>query len=203
MRKITQKRIVVASHNAGKIKEISALLRPRGISKVISGADFDLPEPIENGDSFMANAEIKSRYFAQHTGELSLADDSGLCVDILPNALGIHSGRYAQTPDGTRDFPFAMEKLRQELIAISGTDKGHSAYFICALSLCWADGIVANFEGRCAGILHFPPTGELGFGYDPIFIPHGQTATFATQPNLKTTIGHRTRAFQKLVKSAF
>jgi len=205
MRKVTQNRLVVASHNEGKIREISALLRPYGMRDVVSGASFGIAEPVENGDSFVANAEIKSRYFAAHAGELSLADDSGLCVDILPDALGIHSGRYAEKPDGTRDFGWAMEKLRQELLEISGTDEGHSAYFSCALSLCWNDGIVANFEGRCAGILRFPASGECGFGYDPIFVPHGQAGSFAEPAiaKLKNSIGHRAKAFEKLVRAVF
>lgn len=183
--------LVIASHNAGKVREIGALLAPMGIT-VKSAADLDLPEPIEDGDSFVANALLKSRSAVKHSALASLADDSGLVVPSLNGAPGIYSARWAGE---SKDFSLAMHRLQDE-----GCVTGTPAYFVCVLALSYPDGSDKSFEGRVDGTLTFPPRGEKGFGYDPVFVPDGYEQTFAEiDGELKQSISHRADAFHKFV----
>lgn len=189
-------RLILATHNAGKVREIGALLAPFGLS-VSSASEHNLPEPEENGSTFAANAEIKARAAAQGTGLPTLADDSGLGVVALGGAPGIYSARWAGEH---KDFTLAMDKVRAELEAKDIPQTDWQAYFICDLCLCLPDGSVMHFEGRIDGTLQFPPRGDKGFGYDPIFVPEGETRSFAQMDAVeKHAISHRARAFAKLV----
>ena len=188
-------RLLVASHNAGKVVEIEALLAPYGVTTV-GAATLGLPEPEETGASFEENAELKARAAAEASGLLSLADDSGLVVPALGGAPGIYSARWAGQG---KDFRFAMARVEKEL-----GDKDRRAFFVAVLALASppADhgGETALFRGEAHGRLVFPPRGERGFGYDPIFLPDGYDMTFGElDPNLKHRISHRARAFEKLV----
>ena len=188
--------MVVASHNPGKVREIAALLEPRGLS-VTSAAELGLPEPEENGASFLENARIKARAAADGAAMPALADDSGLVVPALGGRPGIHSARWAG-PD--RDFRKAMARVEEEL---AGTHD-RSAYFVCVLCLAWPDGRARSFEGRVHGRLVWPPRGARGFGYDPIFRADGEAMTFGEmEPAQKLAISHRARAFAKLVAALF
>lgn len=199
-RKFTDKKLVIASHNKGKIGEITELLEPYGV-EVVGGPEFNLEEPEETGSTFIENAEIKSRYFAKHTKLPSLSDDSGLTVKSLDGAPGIYSARWAGPK---KDFNLAMKKVEEALLEETRVAEGQGASFICALSLCWPDGHVESFEGKVDGKLTFPPRGDKGFGYDPIFIPRGHDITFGEMdPAKKHTMSHRAHALQKLVKACF
>ena len=193
--------IIVASHNVGKISEIGDLLAPFGVASV--GADaLGLDEPEETGTDFIANAELKAHAAAMATGRPALADDSGLAVDALDGAPGIYSARWAQTPDGTRDFAFAMQKVETALA--QKPDAPRLARFICALSLAWPDGHAESFEGQVAGTLVWPMRGNNGFGYDPVFLPLGGDLTFGEMsPQAKHAISHRADAFAQLVAGCF
>ena len=193
--------IIIASHNVGKISEIGDLLAPFGVASV--GADaLGLDEPEETGADFIANAELKAHAAAMATGRPALADDSGLAVDALNGAPGIYSARWAQTPDGTRDFGFAMQKVETALA--QKPDAPRTARFICALSLAWPDGHAESFEGQVAGTLVWPMRGDNGFGYDPVFLPLGGDLTFGEMsPQAKHTISHRADAFAQLVAGCF
>jgi XTP/dITP diphosphohydrolase len=189
-------RLVLATHNAGKLKEISQLLAPLGI-QVASAAEYGLPEPEETGDSFAANAALKALAAAGGSGLPALADDSGLSVHALGGAPGIYSARWAG-PE--KDFALAMARIERELGA--ATDR--RAAFVCVLALAWPDGRVESVEGRIEGSLVFPPRGGKGFGYDPIFVPEGGTETFAEiDPMEKQRISHRARAFARLLALCF
>lgn len=191
--------LVLATHNAGKLREIAALLAPHGVDAV-GAAALGLAEPEETGDSFVANAALKARAAAA-TGLPALADDSGLVVPALGGAPGIHSARWAG-PE--RNFATAMERLRQELDGDWITASDFSAYFVCALALVWPDGHCDAVEGRVYGRLDWPPRGDKGFGYDPIFSPRGHDITFGEmEPEAKHAISHRADAFRKLVAACF
>lgn len=184
--------IVIATHNPGKVPEIAALLKGY-VSTFYNAKELDLPEPVEDGDSFAANARIKALSAAERAGKVSLADDSGLAVSALDGAPGIYSARWAG-PD--KDFSVAMQKIRDEL----GDSEDRRAAFICALCIAWPDGHTEVFEGRVDGTLEFPPRGDKGFGYDPIFVPDGYDITFAEmEPQAKHSMSHRADAFHKLV----
>lgn len=186
--------LVVASHNPGKVREIADLLGPHGIEPISAGA-LDLPEPEETGLTFIANAELKAVQAADLSGLPALADDSGLCVEALDGNPGIYSARWAG-PD--KDFGLAMRRVWQELTA-RGPDVGHNAHFICALCVAWPDGHTESFEGRVDGVIVWPPRGDRGFGYDPIFMPHGHRITFGEMaPQAKHAMSHRARAFAQL-----
>ncbi len=206
MRKFTADRIVVASHNKGKVREIAALLSPYGV-KAISAAALDLPEPVEDGDSFIENAQLKALSAAENSGLVALADDSGLVVPALGGRPGIHSGRWAVNPEtGLRDFNYAMNQLEIELgkIDATKTPDHRSAYFICVLSIAWPDEHVISFEGRVYGTLVWPIRGNNGFGYDPMFRPGDYAVTFGEMEVAKKhAISHRANAFKKLINACF
>lgn len=187
------RKLLIASHNAGKVREIAELLAPLAIS--IAGADeLGLPEPEETGSTFAENAEIKARAAVKVAGLAALADDSGLVVGALGGAPGIYSARWAG-PE--KNFTFAMARVRHELEERHGTD--YSAKFVCALALAWPGQEVRVFEGEVKGSLSFPPRGGNGFGYDPIFVADGMDETFGElDPAVKHAISHRARAFAKL-----
>ncbi|MBT4905521.1 MAG: RdgB/HAM1 family non-canonical purine NTP pyrophosphatase [Rhodospirillaceae bacterium] len=196
-------RLVIASHNAGKVREIADLLKPFAVSVQSAGA-LGLPEPEETGATFAENAILKARASAaappDGSGQAALADDSGFSVAALGGAPGIHAARFAERADGVRDFDWAMEQLH-EASAEAGEDL---AWFTCALALAWPDGHVEVFEGRVDGSLAWPPRGDRGFGYDPIFVPRGGTLTFAEMdPDAKHAISHRAIAFRALIDACF
>jgi len=189
---------VLASHNAGKLREIAGLLRPYKMT-VISAVELGLPEPVETGETFVENAELKARAAATASGMVALSDDSGLCVVALDNAPGIYSARWAG-PD--KDFAVAMARVEKELERTGATDR--RAYFVCALSLCWPDGHCESFQGEVHGQLVFPPRGARGFGYDPIFLADGYDVTFGEiDPDVKHAISHRAHAFRQMIDACF
>jgi XTP/dITP diphosphohydrolase len=201
VRKLRPGKLVIASHNAGKVREIKALLGPYGVEPV-SAAELDLPEPEETGTTFFANAELKARQAADLSGLPALADDSGLCVEALGGDPGVFTANWAETATG-RDWNLAMRKVEDALVA-KGSDVGRDAHFICVLALAWPDGHVEWFEGRADGTLTWPPRGTVGFGYDPVFVPLGRRETFAElDPAEKHAISHRADAFAKLVDAVF
>ena len=188
-------RLVIASHNAGKVVEIDDLLGPFAI-EVIGATALGLAEPEETGTTFQANALLKAQAAAKASGIPALSDDSGLSVWGLGGAPGIYSARWGG-PD--KDFYAAMARVEAEL----GDKPDRSASFFCVLSLAWPDGSVRSFEGRVDGTLVFPPRGDHGFGYDPIFVPDGDTRTFGEMEMAeKKTFNHRARAFAKLIGAA-
>ena len=193
--KFTGGKLVIASHNPGKLVEITALLAPYRI-ETLGAARLGLAEPEETGSTFEANASLKAHAAMKATGLPALADDSGLVVPALSGAPGIYSARWAG-PD--RDFTFAMERVHREL-----GDKDRSATFVSVLALAWPDGDEALFRGEVHGRLTWPARGDQGFGYDPIFIPEGYATTFGEMgPEQKYGIDHRSRAFAKLVEACF
>lgn len=187
--------LLLASHNKGKLREIEDLLRPLGIA-VTSAGDLNLPEPEETGDSFEANSALKACAAAEASGLTALADDSGICVPALGSAPGIYSARWAGE---TKDFAMAMEQVRRELEARGVAAEGAEAYFVCVLTLADKSGAVHHVRGEVHGTLTFPPRGNQGFGYDPIFIPTGHRETFGEMDAAaKHAISHRARAFEAL-----
>lgn len=198
MRRIGGK-LVIATHNAGKLREIRDLLAPFGI-ECLSAADLDLPEPDEIGTTFVDNADLKARQAADLSGLPALADDSGICIDALGGRPGIHTANWAEDAEGNRDWLRAMQKAWSELEA-AGPEASRDAHFACALAIVWPnDGQAESFEGRVDGTLVWPPRGEKGFGYDPMFVPAGHNVTFAEMdPADKHRISHRADAFRKLV----
>lgn len=198
-RRLAPGRLVIASHNAGKVREIGELLGPHGV-ETVSAAALGLPEPPETGTTFVANAELKARAAADLSGLPALADDSGLCVEALGGDPGIFSARWAG--EG-KDFGLAM-RLVHEAMERAGPEAGHDAHFICALALAWPDGHIESFEGRVDGIIVWPPRGTKGFGYDPMFQPLGRSQTFGEiDPDEKHAMSHRADAFRQLVAACF
>jgi XTP/dITP diphosphohydrolase len=188
-------RLLIASHNPGKVVEITALLAPFGI-KVLGAAALGLAEPEETGTTFEANAALKARAAVTATGLAALADDSGLVVPALDGAPGIYSARWAGPG---KDFDVAMARVHQEL-----GDKDRAASFVSVLALAWPDGEAALFRGEISGRLTWPPRGDNGFGYDPMFIAEGYSQTFGELPSHeKYAIDHRARAFKQLVAACF
>lgn len=193
MRKFQDKELVIATHNPGKCREIVELLRPY-VGKFYTAGELNLPEPEETGSSFVANAVLKAKAAALASGKVSLADDSGVVVSALQGAPGIYSARWAG-PE--KDFGKAMAEVNR----LVGDNPDRAAAFICVLALAWPDGHVETFEGRIDGTLAWPPRGEKGFGYDPIFVPEGETKTYGEiEPHEKHATSHRARAFGKLVR---
>jgi XTP/dITP diphosphohydrolase len=194
-RRFAEPRLVLATHNPGKVVEIADLLRPFR-AEVVSAGALGLPEPDETEATFTGNAELKARAAALASGLPALADDSGLAVPALGGAPGIYSARWAGPG---KDFRTAMERVQRELGA-----GDRRAYFVCALSLCWPDGHLETVEGRCHGSLVWPPRGDRGFGYDPMFVPDGHAATFGEmEPAAKHAMSHRADAFRQLVARCF
>ena len=205
-RKLLPGKLVIASHNAGKVREIRALLAPFGIEPVSAG-ELDLPEPEETGTTFVENALLKAHASAQGSGLPALADDSGLCVAALGGAPGVYTADWAekQAVEGGpgRDWYMAMGKVEGKLAEL-GPDIDRSAYFICTLAMAWPDGHSEVFEGRVHGTLAWPPRGTMGFGYDPVFVPTGRKQSFAElDPAEKHAMSHRADAFAKLVAAVF
>jgi len=189
---------LVATHNAGKLEEISDLLKPFSIT-VVSSKSLGLPEPVETEDNFIGNARIKAHSGAKASGLVTLADDSGICVDGLAGAPGVYTADWAETPDG-RDFKLAMARTWAELETVSAPYP-RTAQFRCTLVLAWPDGHDEVFEGVMPGKVIWPMRGAQGHGYDPIFVPSGHDVTFAEMaPTLKNQISHRADAFRKLVE---
>ena len=205
-RRLGSETLVIATHNAGKLKEIGALLAPYGLN-CISAGSLGLPEPAETGTTFVENALIKARAAAQGSGLPALADDSGLCVAALDGRPGVYTADWAERQwfEGApgRDWYMAMGKV-EGLLAEQGPDVDRSGYFVCVLAIAWPDGESAVYEGRVNGTLTWPPRGTLGFGYDPVFVPLGASQTFAEiDPEEKHRISHRADAFAKLVAEQF
>jgi XTP/dITP diphosphohydrolase len=208
IRHLTSDRVVIATHNSGKLAEMRELLAPYGIA-AISASELDLAEPAENGMTFAENARIKAQAAASAAGLPALADDSGLAVDALDGAPGIHSARWAG-PD--RDFGRAMETIEARLRERGATMPAERrAHFVSALCLAWPDGHSEEFEALVAGTLVWPPRGTRGFGYDPVFLPDGQQRTFGEMsseekhglPPRGKGLSHRARAFLKLAEACF
>jgi len=192
-------RLVIATHNPGKLREIAALIEPLGIA-CVGAEELGLPEPEEIGNSFADNADLKAREAADLSGLPALADDSGLCVDALHGRPGIFSARWAEDEDGKRDWMRAMEHVWREVGAMQ-PDAAPAAHFACALAIAWPnDGQAETFDGRVDGTLVWPPRGDRGFGYDPMFVPAGYEQTFGElDPELKHAMSHRADAFRKFV----
>ncbi len=195
-RRFSEKQLVIASHNPGKVREIGDLLAPFG-AEVVAAAHLGLAEPEETGSTFVANAKLKALAAARGSGRVALADDSGLCVNGLNGDPGLYSARWAGP---SKDFAIAMAKVLRRLAPVD--DK--SAYFISVLALAWPDGHMETFEGRVTGTIVDPGRGTNGFGYDPIFVPDGHARTFGEfDPADKNAITHRAVAFERLVKACF
>lgn len=198
--------LVIATHNAGKLKEIAALLEPHGV-KCLSAGSLGLPEPAETGTSFVQNALIKARAAAEASGLAALADDSGLSVAALDGRPGVYTADWAERQwfEGKpgRDWYLAMGKVEGLLQAL-GPAAERSCAFHCVLAIAWPDGESVVYEGTAPGTLTWPPRGTMGFGYDPVFVPLGREETFAElDPEEKHRISHRADAFAKLVAEQF
>ncbi|GAO55932.1 RdgB/HAM1 family non-canonical purine NTP pyrophosphatase [Novosphingobium sp. MD-1] len=205
-RHLARGKLVIATHNKGKLREIQALLAPYGV-ECLSAGELGLPEPAETGTTFVENALIKARAAAEAANLPALADDSGLCVAALGGAPGVYTADWAEAApyEGGpgRDWYMAMGKVEGKLCE-QGADTPRDGYFACVLAIAWPDGASAVYEGRAHGTLTWPPRGTLGFGYDPVFVPAGGTRTFAElDPEEKHRISHRADAFAKLVAEQF
>lgn len=197
-RKLVERKIVLATHNAGKVREIGALVEPFGI-EVVSAAALGLEEPDETETTFSGNARIKAHFAAKASGLPAFADDSGLLVDALDGAPGVYTANWAETPQG-RDFPMAMEKV-WSLLEKKNAPFPRKAHFNATLCLAWPDGTDEIFEGQVYGQLVWPMRGNNGFGFDPIFLPDGKSVTFGEMdPREKHKMSHRAVAFRKFVE---
>lgn len=194
-------RILIATHNAGKLEEMGQLFAPHGV-QVVGAAELNLPEPEETETTFLGNARIKARAAVAATGLPALADDSGIEVEALDDAPGVYTADWAETPTG-RDFLMAMTKTHEKLEAIKAPHP-RRARFRATLVLAWPDGHEEVFDGRATGTLVWPIRGRMGHGYDPMFQPDGHDITFAEMsPDLKNSISHRADAFAKLIAGCF
>ena len=210
MNALAGRRIVVASHNAGKLREFADLMGPFGI-EAKSAKEYGLPEPEETGTTFEENAYIKAYAAAKATGLPAMSDDSGLCVDALDGAPGVYTADWATQPDGRRDFMMAMEKTEALLAEKGAADPARrTGRFVAVICLCEPDGTAEYFRGEAEGTLVWPPRGHDGFGYDPVFQPEGFDATFGEmtaeqkhgwKPGQATALSHRARAFQKFARA--
>jgi XTP/dITP diphosphohydrolase len=203
-------KIVVASHNAGKLREIADLIAPFGL-EARSAGELGLPEPDETGTTFEENAYIKAHAAAVATGLPALSDDSGMCADALDGQPGVYTANWAETPDGKRDFGIAMQKV-EDLLREKGAvgAKDRTARFVAVICLAWPDGHAEYYRGEVEGTLIWPPRGALGFGYDPVFLPDGYDKTFGEMaaeekhgwtPGNADALSHRARAFQKFARA--
>lgn len=210
MRKLETRTIVVASHNAGKIREIADLIGPFGFSAK-SAAELKFEEPDETGTTFEENAAIKALASAKASGLPALSDDSGLVIDALDGAPGVYTANWAEREDGSRDFPWAMQKVETALQDKgAATDDKRTARFVSVLCLAWPDGHTEMFRGEVEGTIAWPPRGADGFGYDPIFQPQGFDTTFGEmtadekhgwKPGDAEALSHRARAFKIFVET--
>ncbi len=210
MRHFEEKELVVASHNAGKLREFADLLGPFGI-EARSARDYGLPEPHETGTTFEENAYIKAFAAASATGLPALSDDSGLCIDALGGQPGVYTANWAETPDGTRDFGVAMQRAEVALQEVGATEPAQrTGRFVAVICIAWPDGHAEYFRGEAEGHLVWPPRGSDGFGYDPVFVPNGHERTFGEmtaqekhgwKPGMAEALSHRARAFQKFARA--
>jgi XTP/dITP diphosphohydrolase len=203
-------KIVIASHNAGKLKEFADLMGPFGL-EAKSAREYGLPEPDETGTTFEENAYIKAFAAAKATGLPALSDDSGLVIDALGGQPGVYTANWAETPDGTRDFGIAMQRAEvamQEVGAVEPAQR--TGRFVAVICLAWPGGEAEYFRGEAEGTLVWPPRGDKGFGYDPVFLPNGHTRTFGEmtaeekhgwKPDDAEALSHRARAFQKFARA--
>jgi XTP/dITP diphosphohydrolase len=206
MRKLDGSRLVIATHNAGKLKEMSALLAPYGVECISAGA-LGLAEPDETGTTFVENALLKARAAAQAAQLPALADDSGLSVTALGSRPGVYTADWAERQwfegEPGRDWFLAMGKV-EGLLCQLGPDADRSCWFTSVLAIAWPDGEETAYEGRAEGTFSWPPRGRMGFGYDPVFVPDGMDVTYAElAPEEKHRISHRAKAFEKLVADQF
>ncbi|MGL4405768.1 MAG: non-canonical purine NTP pyrophosphatase [Notoacmeibacter sp.] len=205
MRQLIEKKLVLATHNAGKLTEFRALVAPFGI-EVVSAGELGLPEPEETGTTFEQNAATKALAAAMATGFVALSDDSGLEVDALGNQPGVYTADWATLADGSRDFKVAMQKVEDALGNVGATQPiQRKGRFVATLCLAWPDGETQFFRGEAPGTLVWPPRGNDGFGYDPVFLPDGHARTFGEmtahekhgwQPGDTKALSHRARAFK-------
>ncbi|MGB3415873.1 MAG: RdgB/HAM1 family non-canonical purine NTP pyrophosphatase [Mesorhizobium sp.] len=206
MQSLEARKIVVASHNEGKLREFADLMGPFGF-EAKSAKEYGLPEPNETGTTFEENAYIKAFAAARATGLPALSDDSGLCIDALDGAPGVYTANWADTPDGKRDFSMAMQRAEVAMQEVGATDPDkRGGRFVAVICLAFPGGEAEYYRGEVEGTLVWPPRGELGFGYDPVFLPHGYAKTFGEmtagekhgwKPGQKDALSHRARAFQK------
>lgn len=210
MRALEGRKIVVASHNAGKLKEFADLMGPFGL-EAKSAREYGLPEPDETGTTFEENAYIKAHAAAKATGLPALSDDSGLVIDALGGAPGVYTANWAETPDGTRDFGMAMQRAEVAMQEVGAVEPGErKGRFVAVICLAWPDGHAEYFRGEAEGTLVWPPRGTSGFGYDPVFLPDGHQRTFGEmtagekhgwRPGQAQALSHRARAFQKFARA--
>ncbi|PBB31302.1 RdgB/HAM1 family non-canonical purine NTP pyrophosphatase [Mesorhizobium sp. M1A.F.Ca.IN.020.06.1.1] len=209
MHSLNGQKIVVASHNEGKLREFADLMAPFGF-EAKSAKDYGLPEPDETGTTFEENAYIKAYAAAKATGLPALSDDSGLCVDALDGAPGVYTANWAETADGTRDFGMAMQRTEVALQEVGATEPAQrTGRFVAVICLAFPDGEAEYYRGEAEGTLVWPPRGTLGFGYDPVFLPNGFAKTFGEmsaeqkhgKPGQATALSHRARAFQKFAQA--
>jgi XTP/dITP diphosphohydrolase len=210
MRKLDTKMIVVASHNAGKIREIAELIGPFGFSAK-SAAELQFEEPDETGTTFEENAAIKALASARASGLPALSDDSGIVIDALDGAPGVYTANWAEREDGSRDFQMAMEKVEKALEERGATKpEQRGCRFVSVLCLAWPDGHTEMFRGEVEGTVVWPPRGTQGFGYDPVFQPEGYDITFGEmssdqkhgwKPGEPEALSHRARAFKRFVET--
>jgi XTP/dITP diphosphohydrolase len=210
MRILTDREIVVASHNDGKLREFADLMAPFGFNAK-SAREFGLPEPDETGTTFEENAAIKALAAATATGLPALSDDSGLCIDALDGQPGVYTANWAEQPDGSRDFAMAMQRAEDALNEAGAVSPGQrSGRFVAVICVAWPDGHTEYFRGEAEGQLVWPPRGGTGFGYDPVFMPEGYDKTFGEmtaeekhgwKPGQETALSHRARAFQKFARA--
>ncbi|PBB18397.1 RdgB/HAM1 family non-canonical purine NTP pyrophosphatase [Mesorhizobium sp. WSM4313] len=209
MHSLNGKKIVVASHNEGKLRELADLMAPFGF-EAKSAKEYGLPEPDETGTTFEENAYIKAYAAAKATGLPALSDDSGLCVDALDGAPGVYTANWAETPDGSRDFGMAMQRTEVALQEVGATEPAQrTGRFVAVICLAFPDGEAEYYRGEAEGRLVWPPRGTLGFGYDPVFLPNGFDKTFGEmsaqekhgwRPGQARALSHRARAFQKFAE---
>ncbi|AQX20611.1 RdgB/HAM1 family non-canonical purine NTP pyrophosphatase [Bartonella sp. WD16.2] len=210
MKRIVNKKLVIATHNTGKLHEITALIAPFGLT-TLSAKELNLPEPKETGTTFEKNAYIKAFAAAKTTQLPALSDDSGLEIDALGGAPGVYTADWAIQPDGTRNFLKAMQKIEDELQKIGALEKSQrKCRFISVICIAWPDGYADYFRGSIEGTFIWPPRGDKGFGFDPIFLPDGYENTFGEMSteqkhgwtlNDKTPLSHRSRAFKLFVEN--
>ncbi|KQZ93946.1 non-canonical purine NTP pyrophosphatase [Mesorhizobium sp. Root157] len=210
MHSLDGKKIVIASHNAGKLREFADLMGPFGF-EAKSAKDYGLPEPDETGTTFEENAYIKAFAAASAIGLPALSDDSGLCVDALDGAPGVYTANWAELPDGRRDFGMAMQRTEVAMQEVGAKETGQrTGRFVAVICLAFPDGQAEYYRGEVEGRLVWPPRGELGFGYDPVFLPDGFGKTFGEmtaeekhgwKPGDASALSHRARAFQKFARA--